>query len=271
MRKWHQLKNNKIVLGIVVLIFAAIAGWAYYAYSNRVMPQSAIYFLNDVHSPQKGDKILVFSPHPDDETIAAGAYIYDAEKAGAEVKIVLVTDGNKRGLKDTRYTEFRKVAADLGVKSSDLVFLGHQDGSLSSVDQKVLSGEFQDQINSFEPNVVFFPYIKDQHPDHAYTGQVAENVSDSSTSVVFQYQYLVHANYFPQPQTYHPDEYLLPPLKYVTFDKEWERYMVSSATEVALKAAGENYQSQMKNPLIRELFYSMIRRNELFAIDSKDN
>ncbi len=263
------LKNRKAVLCTLLVLVAALAGWAYYAYANRVMPQSAIYFLNDIHAPQAGDKILIFSPHPDDETIAVGGYIYDAEKVGAEVKIVLATDGDKRGLRDQRYAEFRQATGLLGVKDSDLVFLGHPDGSLNSVDEGVLQREFQTQITNFQPSVIFYPYPHDDHPDHAYTGQVAKKATAGLATL--DYQYLVHKNYFPQPQTYHPDDYLLPPIKLVTFDREWQRYMVSSQTEAVEKRASEVYKTQMKNPLIRELFYSMIRKNELFAVDSTNS
>jgi len=263
-----KIKGHKLLFGIIILFFLVFAGWAIYAYLNKVMPQSAIYFLNDIEAPKAGNKILVFSPHPDDETIALGGYIYDATKAGAEVQIVLVTDGNKQGLKSQRYAEFKKATARLGVKSSSLVFLGHPDGSLSTVKESKLATEFEVQINNFEPNIVFYPHLDDQHLDHAYTGQIAKKVTENLDMI--DYQYLVHAKYFPQPQTYHPDDYLLPPQKLVTFDHEWQRYLVSPETEAVQKKAVEEYVTQMKNPLVRELSYSMIRKNELFAVDREE-
>jgi len=261
-----KIKGHKLLFGFLFLFLLAFAGWALYAYFNKVMPQSAIYFLNDIHTPKVDDKILVFSPHPDDETIALGGYIYDATQAGAKVKIVLVTDGNKQGLKKQRYAEFKKATAKLGVEPSDLIFLGHPDGSLNSVKESVLEKEFRAQIANFEPNIIFYPHADDQHPDHAYTSRVAKKVTKGVDHL--NYQYLIHANYFPQPQTYHPDDYLLPPQKLVTFDHEWQRYMVSFETVVKTKEAVEEYKTQMKNPLIRELSYSMIRKNELFTVDN---
>lgn len=260
-----KIEGHKLLFGIIFLFFLVFASWTIYAYYNKVMPQSAIYFLNDINSPKTEERILVFSPHPDDETIALGGYIYDAIKAGAEVRIILVTDGNKQGLKSQRYAEFRKATADLGVKPSNLVFLGHPDGSLTSVKENKLAIEFETQINNFKPNIVFYPYLDDQHSDHAYTGQVAKKITEGRD--IINYQYLVHANYFPQPRAYHPDNYLLPPQKLVTFDHEWQRYLVSSETKAVQKRAVEKYITQMKNPLIRELSYSMIRKNELFAVD----
>ncbi|MDO8444176.1 MAG: hypothetical protein Q7S80_01575, partial [bacterium] len=93
----------------------------------------------------------------------------------------------------------------------------------------------------------------------------AEKVLENLTAL--SYQYLVHDNYFPQPPRYAPDDYLLPPTKLVTFDREWQRYMITPESEAKKKEASELYKSQMKNPLIRELFYSMIRKNELFVVN----
>jgi len=265
MKKFQWLKNKKLVFCLVFILLVALGGLAYYAYFNRVMPQSAIHFLNDIHSPQAGDKILIFSPHPDDETIGAGSYIYDAERAGAEVRIVLVTDGDRRGLRDKRYAEFKQATEILGVKDSDLVYLGHTDGALNKTAESVLQKEFQTAIDSFQPNVVFYPYPHDDHTDHAYTGQTVEKTLLNAK--ILSYQYLIHSNYYPQPRKYAPDDNLLPPVKLVTFDQEWQRYMVSPDAKKKKREASEAYKSQTKNPLVNILFVSTIRNNELFIID----
>lgn len=258
------LKNKKFVFWLVVFVVICFGVWAIYASQNKVLPQSAIHFLNDIPSPRSGDRILVFSPHPDDESIGVGGYIYDAEKAGASVRIVLVTDGNKHGLRDKRYAEFRQAATVLGVPQSDLVFLNHADGSLVKVRESTLEKEFQSAIDNFQPNIIFYPYVKDDHPDHAYTGTTAEKLVDRTKMVA--YEYLVHANYYPQPQRYSPDDYLLPPEKLVTFDNEWQRYMISYDTEMKMKTAFESYKTQVKNPLINILFLSSVRKNEIFMV-----
>ncbi len=266
---FQKVKNKKVLLGLLVVIAVLLGWWAIYASNNRVMPQSAIYFLNDIPSPKAGDKIIVFSPHPDDETIGVGGYIYSAEKAGATVKVVLATDGNKHGLRDKRYNEFKQATGVLGVNQSNLVFLGHPDGALSKVGESVLTKEFRKEVDNFQPNIVFYPYTSDDHPDHAYTGKIAQSaISGSSIS---GYQYLVHANYYPQPQRYLPDDYLLPPVKLVTFDNEWQRYLLDNEAEIKLREATEQYKSQIKNPLINILFLSSIRKNEIFMTTGNIN
>ena len=43
--------------------------------------------------PQPGEKILIFAPHEDDETLGCGGYIQQAVAAGANVRVVLMTNG----------------------------------------------------------------------------------------------------------------------------------------------------------------------------------
>jgi LmbE family N-acetylglucosaminyl deacetylase len=94
--------------------------------------------------------VLVFAPHPDDETIAAGGLLARLTRSGTPVRVVFVTsgDGYPRAVReelrarrptDTDYTamgELRKreataAAARLGLRPGDLVFLGFPDGGLA--------------------------------------------------------------------------------------------------------------------------------------------
>ena len=118
-----------------ILILAAAVGYGYYEKATQVLPQAAIHFLEDVRLPQTGEKVLVFAPHPDDETIGAGGYIRESVDRGAVVRIILVTDGNKHNLEAKRYQEFRNAARILGVKPRDLIFLNHPDGQLKGCDK----------------------------------------------------------------------------------------------------------------------------------------
>ena len=42
----------------------------------------------------RGDRLLVFAPHPDDESLACGALIQRALSAGASVHVVIATNGD---------------------------------------------------------------------------------------------------------------------------------------------------------------------------------
>lgn len=84
-------------------------------------------------------KTLVFGifAHPDDEAFGPSATLYRAAQSGADVHLVLVTDGesgtnpdNDRDLAQTRLMEWRKSSELIGVHSG--VALHYPDGGLSN-------------------------------------------------------------------------------------------------------------------------------------------
>ncbi len=95
-------------------------------------------------------RLVVFSPHPDDESLGAGGLIQRVLEEGGKVRVVFVTcgDGFPEGVerenhishpkaKDyRRYGEERreealKATATLGIKAHDVIFLSYPDGGLS--------------------------------------------------------------------------------------------------------------------------------------------
>lgn len=247
------------------------AGIFWYTNTNPVMPQLTIHFLNNVKLPEKDQTVLIFSPHPDDETIACGGYIIESIKRGAKVKIVLVTDGNKHGLKDLRHSEFRTAISILGVTVEDLTFLDYPDGKLMQQNQLELESVLQNQIDIHQPDIILYPHPSDTHKDHMVVGKIIEKILEQSLKEKITYKYLVHHNLYPHPKKYLPDSYLLMPIKLITFDGGWERLMLSEETKNLKKKALETYKSQLKNPLLKNLMQSFIRNNELFALENFPN
>jgi LmbE family N-acetylglucosaminyl deacetylase len=95
-------------------------------------------------------RLIVFSPHPDDESLGAAGLIQRVLGAGGKVRIVFMTSGDgfpegvekenhisHPGAKDyrkygaERREEAVKATALLGVKERDVIFLGFPDGGLS--------------------------------------------------------------------------------------------------------------------------------------------
>src|SRR5262249_9351106 len=102
--------------------------------------------------PTASRRIVVFAPHCDDEMLGCGGLLQQAVKAGAQVKVVMLTNGDgfrvavERQFRSIRvgpadYVRFAGVrqsesfaALDkLGVKRSDVVFLGYPDRGLASL------------------------------------------------------------------------------------------------------------------------------------------
>jgi len=265
----RKIKNSrKIQSFILTIVLIICAGIFWYIRTDPVMPQLTIYFLNDVKLPEKGQKVLVFSPHPDDETIACGGYIIESVQREADVKIVLVTDGNKRSLKDLRYSEFETATSILGLPVNNLIFLNYPDGKLAQQSQIELEKVFQNQIDSHDPDIILYPHPSDTHKDHITISKIVEKILEQSPNKKIAYKYLVHHHLYPHPKKYAPDLYTLPPIRLITFDGGWQRLMLSEETiNLKLKAL-ESYKSQLKNPLLKKLLESSIRKNELFAVES---
>ena len=96
-------------------------------------------------------RLLVLSPHLDDETLGAGGAIAQAVKNGARVRIVFCTNGDGSGatiigenfhnlrrhsyveMAQMRQREAVRALQQLGVERSDIVFLGYPDGGLKTM------------------------------------------------------------------------------------------------------------------------------------------
>ena len=147
----NKLSNSKFLrFTLVALVILTGIGCILYPLNvPPVMAQSALDSLPDVGIAQSGQKILVFSPHPDDETIGVGGYIAESIKDGADVRIVLVTNGNFHGNEQVRYAEFRKATQILGVPESNLVFLGFPDRKIDKIDPTTLYTALKTQIEQY--------------------------------------------------------------------------------------------------------------------------
>jgi LmbE family N-acetylglucosaminyl deacetylase len=251
----------------VILIVIGIA--FYLVMRPGVLPQVAIWLLDDVTLPGPAQVVLVFSPHPDDETIAAGGYIAASVREGAIVKIVLVTDGGKGPLNNpnNRCLEFKKASALLGVPENDLVFLGLPDGNLKKLDHQRLREMLREQIDTYNPDFVIYPDPRDQHPDHSTIGTIIQQILEEDPLYRVSYSYVVHYQmFYPQPRGYNPNLYLLPPIGLIDFDSPWQRFMLSEEIENTKQEAIYAYKSQLRDPTVRWLLVSSIRKNELFSV-----
>jgi LmbE family N-acetylglucosaminyl deacetylase len=253
---------------IIVAIVALISGLCFYNVAvPGVLTQSAIGSLVDVAAPANGQRVLVFSPHPDDETIGIGGYIAQSIRNGADVRIVLVTNGNYRHQEAIRYAEFKKATGILGVPETSLVFLNFSDHSLRTINQTVLEAVLRIQIDQFHPDIIIYPHPKDYNPDHAAIGKAVTAILESGQYNVTAYEYLVHYELiWPQPRKFAPDLHLLPPKKLTGPGNQWMVFNLTQNIEKQKEEAIFTYQSQLRNQWLHGLLLSSIRENELLAI-----
>ncbi len=118
--------------------------------------------------------VLALVPHPDDAEYYCGGTLAKYVAEGAEVHIVVATDGRKGSfleesstLAGLRAEEMRRAAATLGAEPP--VLLGFPDMELDTLRPGVLREQFVRAIRQVKPDVVFSqdPYcLYEPHPDH---------------------------------------------------------------------------------------------------------
>jgi LmbE family N-acetylglucosaminyl deacetylase len=114
---------------------------------------------------QLGSPTVVFSPHPDDETLGCGGTIARKKKIGSLVKVVFVTDGRRSHLrfmsgdemKAIREKEAVEAGNVLGLDEEDLVFLRFRNGELSANWASCISA-VREFLKNTKPKEVFIPY-----------------------------------------------------------------------------------------------------------------
>jgi LmbE family N-acetylglucosaminyl deacetylase len=255
---------------MVLVVLIVIACFLYISDVPPVMAQDGTAALPDVVMPQSGQRVLVFSPHPDDESIGVGGYIAQSIENGANVEIVLVTNGDFHGNEQERYAEFKKATQILGVPESNLVFLGFPDGKLDKMDPAVLSVALQSQIEQFNPDIIIYPDVQDMNPDHSTIGKVVQQILAADPHQITNYEYLVHFKLiWPRPRELAPKLDLSPPEQLINADTTWEKVPLSQDIENIKSQAIHTYRSQLENEWLHGLLLSSIRRNELLTMPNK--
>jgi len=147
--------------------------------------------LNQSISFVDGDRLLILAPHPDDESIATGGLLLQAQAAGVAVRVIVLTDGDNNpwpqrwiekrwriGPADRvrwgtrRRQEASEAMRVLGITEDQMQFFGFPDLGLTDLLMRggsrpieLLRMEFED----FSPTSVVLPALVDRHPDHSAT------------------------------------------------------------------------------------------------------
>jgi len=115
-------------------------------------------------------RILVVSPHPDDEVLGCGGTLLRARAKGAELHwLVMTRMGPDYGAARIaeRETEMAKVVEAFGFASVSR--LDHPAASLDAVALSGLVGEIGDAVKRHQPDVLYLPFPGDSHSDHRAT------------------------------------------------------------------------------------------------------
>jgi LmbE family N-acetylglucosaminyl deacetylase len=116
---------------------------------------------------KKNKRILVISPHPDDETLGVGGAISKFLSQGHEVMILTVSGHlpplYSREDYEITFKEAHEAYSILGVKKS--AFLEIPATMIGEEPVHVLNSRISSVVKEFEPDIVFCPF-PDRHVDH---------------------------------------------------------------------------------------------------------
>lgn len=123
-----------------------------------------------------GERIVVLSPHFDDDVIGCGGTLIRHVRAGHSVSIVYLTDGregdasidDKDRVSHLRKDEARRATALLGI--TDLRFLDEPETRLKSHERVV--SRLRAIFDELRPDLVYLPWFLDNHIDHFETNRI---------------------------------------------------------------------------------------------------
>ncbi|CAN5413630.1 hypothetical protein BH20VER3_BH20VER3_03400 [soil metagenome] len=215
-------------------------------------------------------RVMLFAPHPDDESLAAGIYLQRAVAAGAAVQVIYATDGerncwpqrvlerkvrisdnDRRRWGARRQAEALAALHILGVQPKNVEFLSLPDQGVTDL---LLEGchetlrRLAHTIRAWRPTHLLMPSAADTHPDHSGLAVLLEVVLDDFLALaqrITQLHYLVHGTSENFAREAHELDCL--PLE----KRTKRRAIVSHVTQVALS---------------RRRFLAYAKRPERFAI-----
>ena len=119
-------------------------------------------------------RILVVSPHPDDESVGCGGTVRRHVLAGDHVHVLFLTrgegGGHGRPPQETailRRAEAEGAGAILGV--AELEFWEEPDGALSA--EAALVSRLGERIAALAPSLIYVTHDQETHPDHQAAAQ----------------------------------------------------------------------------------------------------
>lgn len=153
-------------------------------------------FSSKIGSSIEAKNIMVIAPHPDDEVVGCGGTILASLEKEIKVTIVYVTDG-RYGVIDKEANIRRKEAeaAWAPYKNIQLIYLDYEDTHITTN----LIDEFARLIESIQPEIIFTPWVLDNHVDHQitsiYLSKALANLKEHDIQILsYEVLYPLYAN-----------------------------------------------------------------------------
>ncbi len=140
-------------------------------------------------------RVIVISPHPDDEAIGCGGTISAHVHNGDVVHVIFLTSGEKGGHGKSeeetikiREDEAKAAAAILNI--SEVEFWREPDGNLQASETNI--ARLINSIEQFKPDVIYVPHHNEEHTDHKAAALLVERslirLGTTEKPVVYMYE-----------------------------------------------------------------------------------
>lgn len=217
-RKWLRLRRV-VAIAVALGLLAAGRAWlsSYFSWKRDLRKAG---FVDEMSAPVRADRILIVAPHPDDETLGCGGLIARGVAAGADVHVVLMTNGDASelgvllgerelslsarayvALGNMRQQESLHALALLGLPRSHVHFLSYPNNGLAALwrpDHWLYSRPFESPYTKISTS----PYERSFTPQAPYCGlQVLSDLVSLLNQIRPTAVYVTH------PRDIHPDHW----------------------------------------------------------------
>lgn len=125
-------------------------------------------------------RVLVVSPHPDDETIGCGGTLRAHVVRKDTVRVIFLTSG-ERGSRDCSLDEARRIREEeaahatalLGIRQRE--FWRQPDGALHATSAVV--ERLRQTFLRWRPSIVYVTHAREQHPDHRAACRIVQQAA----------------------------------------------------------------------------------------------
>lgn len=115
------------------------------------------------------NEVIIFAPHPDDETLGCGGTLLKHLDNGDKVHWVIITDmkesaGFKKQLINQRKKEIKEVTKNYQFTST--IQLNFKTTQLDEIPLRRIIYDISKILNNIKPNIIYVPFYGDIHSDH---------------------------------------------------------------------------------------------------------
>ncbi len=113
------------------------------------------------------NKVVVVTPHPDDETLGCGGVLLKHIAQGDQIYWLIITCAGNSFAHDKKMKREKEIEQVAEMYQFEKTYkLGFETAMLDQIADSKLIGEISKVFREIEPNVVYVPYPSDIHSDH---------------------------------------------------------------------------------------------------------